>query len=259
MKKLLLAFCIAIISVSAVLAQTNTENKDKSQSVKPEEQKKKKPKPKKQDVIIFNFNWNGMLNSPDSMSVSPFSRGFDFALMWDFPLGRSPFSIAAGLGTSFENIFLNSFLRYKAGGDSIYFAPIKPIINVDNPTTQRDWNRYKIATAILELPIEFRYRMKPHKRNTFKIAAGFKLGYVISNWDKYVGPDYRPGMDLNRNIKILEYELIGINRLRYSAFFRIGYSRFHLTGKYDFAPFFEPNKGVKEGHIVTLGLSFTPF
>lgn len=258
MKKLLLAIYLVIIPILAFQAQT-TGDKEKGNTSSPVDPKKKKPKPKKQDVIILNFNWNGMLNSPDSMSVSPFSRGFDFALMWDIPLGRSPFSFAAGLGVSTENIFMNAFLRDSAGGNSLYFQPIKPIINVDNPSTQREWTKYKIATTLLELPIEFRYRMKPHKRNTFKLAAGFKLGYVVSNWDKYVGPDYRPGKDLNTTVKIKEYELVGVSRLRYSAFFRIGYSRFHLTGKYDFAPFFEPNKGIKTGHIVTLGLSFTPF
>lgn len=258
MKKLLLAICIGILPISVVMAQTTGGN-DKGNTTSPVDPKKKKPKPKKQDVIVLNFNWNGMLNSPDSMSVSPFSRGFDVALMWDIPLGRSPFSFAAGLGLSTENIFMNAFLRDSAGGNSLYFQQIKPVINIDNPTTPRDWTKYKIATTILELPIEFRYRMKPHKRNTFKLAAGFKLGYVVSNWDKYVGPDYRPGEDLNTSVKIKEYELVGVSRLRYSAFFRIGYSRFHLTGKYDFAPFFEPNKGIKEGHVVTLGLSFTPF
>ena len=137
MKKLLLAICIGIIPVLAVQAQT-TGDKEKGNTTSPVDPKKKKPKPKKQDVIIFNFNWNGMLNSPDSMSVSPFSRGFDFALMWDIPLGRSPLSFAAGLGVSTENIFMNAFLRDSAGGNSLYFQQIKPVINADNPTTERD-------------------------------------------------------------------------------------------------------------------------
>jgi hypothetical protein len=96
--------------------------------------------------------------------------------------------------------------------------------------------------------------------NTFKLAAGFKLGYVVSNWEKYVGPDYREGnAALGNEIHITEHELSGISRLRYAAFFRIGYSRIHLSGSYQIAPFFEPNKGVNTGNVVTLGLCFTPF
>ncbi|MBE2247411.1 MAG: outer membrane beta-barrel protein [Candidatus Competibacteraceae bacterium] len=258
MKKFVISSLILFMPLAWASAQNEPNNGDKT-TPPPVELKKKKPKPKKQDLIIMNLNWNGMLNQPDSMQVSPYSRGFDIALVWDIPFGRSPFSFAAGLGFSSENIFMNSLVRDSAGGDYLYFRDIKTLINADNPTTERDWNRYKISLAIIELPVEFRYRMKPHKRNTFKFAAGFKVGYVISNWEKYVGPDYRLGGDLNKEVKIKEYELDGISRLRYSAFFRIGYSRFHLTGKYDIAPFFEPGKGINTGSIVTLGFSFTPF
>lgn len=208
MKKSILSALALLLFISWGYTQKDTTNK--SNTPPTIELKKKKPKPKKQDLIIINLNWNGMLNQPDSMQVSPFSRGIDIALLWDVPLGRSPFSFAAGLGFSSENIFMNSLLRDSAGGNSLYFKDIKTMINVDNPTTERDWTRYKLGLAMIELPVEFRYRMKPHKRNTFKIAAGFKVGYVISNWEKYVGPDYRPDGDLNKDVKIKEYELDGI-------------------------------------------------
>ena len=69
-----------------------------------------------------------MLNSPtgkgDSMWISPFSRGFDVALMYDIPLGRSPISFAAGINFSFDNIFTNQIVKDSAGGHSIYFQNI---------------------------------------------------------------------------------------------------------------------------------------
>ena len=257
MKKITFILCFFVLSISTIMAQTTTPATTET-TLKLEDPSKKKPKPKKQDNIILNFNWNGMLNAPQTATVNPLSRGFDFALMWDIPLGRSPFSFAAGLGMNFENIYFNEFFR-KNSGDSIYFEPIKPVINTGSPTTERTNKVYKLATTIIELPIEFRFRLNPAKRNTFKLAAGFKLGYVVSNWEKYVGPDYRPGGNLDKEIHITEHELSGISRLRYAAFFRIGYSRIHLSGSYQIAPFFEPNKGVNTGNIVTLGLCFTPF
>jgi hypothetical protein len=163
MKKFSVAVLALGITLSSLFAQTIDPKKD---------QIKKLPKPKKQDVILFNFNWMTMLNSPtgkgDSMWISPFSRGFDVALMYDIPLGRSPISFAAGINFSFDNIFTNQIVKDSAGGNSIYFQNIDKEINVDNPTTKRDWAKAKIATAIIELPIEFRFRLKPHKRNTFK-------------------------------------------------------------------------------------------
>jgi hypothetical protein len=225
----------------------------------PTDQKKKLPKPKKQDVILFNLNWMTWLNSPDSMSVSPFSRGFDFALMWDVPLGRSPMSFAAGVNFSFENYFSNSFITDSAGGNSVYFRPISPIINADNPDPDREWRKYKMSTALIELPIELRFRLKPHKRNTFKWAVGFKIGYVIDSWQKYEGPDYRMGENLNESLRQVTYGLPGINRFRYGVYTRIGYSRYHLYVHYGIGDFFLNGKGVNGSNNLTIGLSLTPF
>lgn len=251
MKRLLAAITLLFCMGGGLMAQNTNTTTD---------QKKKLPKPKKQDVILFNFNWMTWFNSPDSMSLSPFSRGFDVALMWDVPFGRSPISFATGVNFSFENFFSNSFLMDSAGGNNIYFKPIKPIINADNPTTERDWKKYKMSTAIIELPVEFRFRLKPHKRNTFKMAVGFKIGYVIDSWHKYEGPDYRNGTaDLNDGLRQVTYGVQSINRFRYGVYTRIGYSRYHLYVHYSIGDFFESGKGVKGANVFTAGFCFTPF
>lgn len=251
MKRIFLVLFVVFLPLTAVMAQ----NKDESTT----DEKKKLPKPKKQDVIIFNFNWMTMLNSDDSVSISPFSRGFDVALMWDIPLGRSPISFAAGINFSFENYFTNAFLQDSANGENVYFQSIKPIINSDNPTTARDWRKNKYSTAIIELPIEFRFRLKPHKRNTFKFALGFKIGYVIDSWHKYEGPDYRLGENLDNSIRQVTYGVQQISRFRYGAYARIGYSRYHLYAHYGIGSFFLDGKGVQPGNNLTIGLCITPF
>lgn len=256
MKKFSVAVLALGITLSSLFAQTIDPKKD---------QIKKLPKPKKQDVILFNFNWMTMLNSPtgkgDSMWISPFSRGFDVALMYDIPLGRSPISFAAGINFSFDNIFTNQIVKDSAGGNSIYFQNIDKEINVDNPTTKRDWAKAKIATAIIELPIEFRFRLKPHKRNTFKFAVGFKIGYVIDTWQKYEGPNFLPGEDLNTNLRQVTYEAPAVNRLRYGVFGRIGYSRFNVFVNYSISSFFEdrPEIAGKTGNTFCVGFNFAPF
>jgi hypothetical protein len=256
MKRLFVAIVALVIIMSAGYSQNDLTKKD---------QIKKLPKPKKQDVILFNFNWMTMLNAPkgagDSLWISPFSRGFDVALMYDIPLGRSMFSFATGVNFSFENIFTNQFVRDSAGGNSIYFDNINAMINRDNPATKRDWQKAKIATAIIELPVEFRFRLKPHKRNTFKIALGFKLGYVIDTWQKYEGPNYLPGEDLNTNLRQVTYDVPAVSRLRYGVYGRIGYSRFSAFVHYSISPFFE-NKSQfagKTGNVFTIGFNFAPF
>ena len=256
MKRLCVAFMALGLLVSVGYSQKTDLKND---------QVKKLPKPKKQDVILFNFNWMTMLNAPkgagDSMWISPFSRGFDVALMYDIPLGRSPISFAVGANFSFENFFTNQIVRDSAGGSKLYFDNIQQMINRDNPTTKRDWNKAKISTAIVELPIEFRFRLKPHKRNTFKMAVGFKVGYVIDTWQKYNGPNYLAGEDLNTNLRQVTYEVPAVNRLRYGVFGRIGYSRFSVYVGYSINPVFsnKPEFNGKTGNTLTVGLNFAPF
>lgn len=261
MKRIGLAVLFIGLVASAGFSQKTDDKKDNS-ILNPI---KKLPKPKKQDVILFNFNWMTMLNAPKgsdgSMWISPFSRGFDVALMYDVPLGRSPISFAAGVNFSFENIFVNHFINDSVSGGTqyVYTENIENLINVDNPPTKRDWNKAKLATGIVELPIEFRYRMKPHKRNTFKVAVGFKIGYVIDSWQKYNGPNYLPGEDLNTNLRQVTFEIPAVNRLRYGVYGRIGYSRFNAYVHYSISPFFMDQIGPNTGNVFTVGFNFSPF
>lgn len=255
MKRLSVAMLVLCMAVSVGFSQSDTK-KDQTKTL---------PKPKKQDVILFNFNWMTMLNAPtgqgDSMWISPFSRGFDVALMYDIPLGRSPLSFATGINFSFENVFTNQIIKDSAGGNSVYFQDINGLINSDNPPTKRDWQKAKIATAVIELPIEFRFRLKPHKRNTFKMAVGFKLGYVIDTWQKYEGPNFLPGEDLDRNLRQTTYEVPAVNRLKYGVYTRIGYSRFNVFVGYTISSFFLENAAFKGkyGNMFTVGINFAPF
>jgi hypothetical protein len=219
----------------------------------------------RQDLLIMNFNWNGWMNQPDGMDVSPFSRGFEIKAMADFPLGKSNFSLAAGLGLSLENIFTNAFLKKELGVDSLYFSSINEVINPEaNAANPRDWNRYKLATTIIELPIEVRFRANPRRRNTFKFTAGFKIGFVIDSHEKYVGPDYRfdsegAQSNLSGNLTQITYDLPGINRLRYAAYGRVGYGRVALTFQYGIQPFFQSGWHVQEATPISVGISFIPF
>lgn len=259
MKKSLVVLFASVMFISLAEAQVVPKTENAEVSV---DEKKKKPKAKRQDFILLNFNWNTWFNSPEGMTVSPFSRGFEAYLMYDFTLGRSPISIGTGIGFSSENIFSNAFLRDSNGGNNIYFEKIEPIINSDFQDPKRDWNRYKLATTIIELPLELRFKLQPSRRNTFKMAAGFKIGYVIDTWEKYRGPDYRMGNNtdvLNTEVKIKEYTLPGVTRFRYGVYGRIGYSRYFATFSYNFSNFFESGKGVDGVTPFSVGICVSLF
>lgn len=220
-----------------------------------------KTKIAKQDYIILNFNWNGWLNAGDRVEVSPFSRGFEVAVMFDQPLGKSPFALGFGLGLSTENIFTNAFLRNN--NDSVAWQSIDKEINPDITTT-REWDRYKLGTTLLELPLEVRFRLNPRKRNTFKITAGFKVGYVVHSKEKYVGPNYLyddqgQKSQLDETLAMKRDDLFGINKLRYSVYGRIGYGRFALNFQYGLQPFFESGLDADNVIPIQAGFSFMPF
>lgn len=259
MKKLiLLLFCASL--PMAGMAQKDTKTNDNKTGTN---LKEKVTKAKAQDFIYVHFNWMTMLGADQNVSISPFSRGMDFGLVWDQPIGKSPISFAAGVGFSFENVFMNSFLRdsLNNGEQTLYFKDINATVNPlePNPSTPH-WRKYKLSTAIIELPIEFRYRMKTNTRNTFKFSLGFKVGYVIDSWEKYVGlaaENY--GNDLMQEVRNVRYGVPGISRLRYGATFKIGYSRFQAYAHYSIGGFFQDGKGIKPGNMLHVGFCFTPF
>jgi hypothetical protein len=246
---------LCIVSLSGTIQAQNkiklSSGRDSTRSVK-------------QDLLLLNFNWNGWMNQPQGVDVSPFSRGFEVKVMGDFPLGKLPISIGAGLGLSVENIFANAFLKKAEGIDSLYFQPITGVINPEGGVSDRDWSRYKWVSTLLELPLEIRFRANRRKRNTFKAALGFKVGYVIDSHEKYVGPDYRPGSDgtlsqLNNTLEQVTYSLPGINRLRYAGYLRLGYDRFAITAQYGLGYYF--NTAWHAGNVtpISLGLTIIPF
>src|SRR5690606_13062477 len=110
---------------------------------------------------------------------------------------------------------------------------------------------------------EVRFRAKPNKRNTFKIAAGFKIGYIIHSKDKYSGPNYLYDASgnqtlLGEEITMKTYDLPGINRFRYGVYGRIGYGRLAATFQYSFQPFFREGKGLDGITPISIGLTFLP-
>lgn len=252
MKKLILGFLLLCTGMSAQgikLPKADT-TQQKSRIVK-------------QDYLILNFNWNSWLNAGSGVNVSPFSRGFEVAVMFDQPLGKSPISLGFGLGLSTENIFTDAFLRSDSGNVNVEWQSISKVINPNNEA--REWDRYKLGTTILELPLEVRFRLNPKKRNTFKITAGFKLGYLVHSKEKYVGPNYlydaagnQPHLD-GPYIGMKTDDLFGINRLRYSVYGRIGYGRFALNFQYGLQPFFESGRGADNVVPIQAGISFLPF
>jgi hypothetical protein len=238
MRKIITALVLILVS-NAIFAQTPN----------PSDELKKKvfKKPKRQDQIILDLHGSQLLkNNSYGVKQKAFSHGISAALMWDAPIKKSPIALGAGLGVSNENYFLDKMVsRTPDNGTEFIDFPLKS-------------KSYKFSTTTIEIPLELRIRFKPERRNSIKMAFGFKIGYVVQSKTKYKGEAISYGT-LIQDAKIKEYDIPGINRLRYGVHFRMGYGRFAGTFSYALSEMFQPNKGPQGWAPVSLGFTLTPF
>src|ERR1700691_1500578 len=60
------------------------------------------------DHFMVEIGYDGWAATPDSISISGFSRSFNFYFMFDMPFKTDPrFSVGAGLGIGSSNIFFH--------------------------------------------------------------------------------------------------------------------------------------------------------
>lgn len=199
------------------------------------------------DRFLLSFHWDGWLGAPDSMKIKGLSSGIGIHSMYDIPLGSDNFSFAVGAGFSWSNYYNNVLFTY----DSTSTIP-DPITDADTIS----YNKNKFVINYVEVPLEFRFRTDEKNGNRFKVAIGFKGGYVLSNHTKFVGDDYLTGS--SEEIKYKQYRIRNMNNLQYGPTLRLGYGKINIQAYYGLATIFEEGKG-PTGNPLTVGVSFNPF
>lgn len=187
-------------------------------SVDDDEQQKKIGMSK--DRIVFDLNVDGWTKAPDSIRQEFRSPGFNVYLMWDYPVGYGPFSLAFGGGLSSHAVQSNAAVVYSPDNSYTYLSP---------RTTGYLVN--KLVCNYAEIPVELRLRTKGE--HSFKMAVGAKLGYAFSIHTKIDD-------ELGRR-KI--YRIKNVDPLRYGVTFRIGYNKFDLEGFYSLSELFRKGHG----------------
>lgn len=209
---------------------TKTETKGVSPEVKAKVNKAK-------DRILIEFGLNQMLNRPNDLKMSAFSRSLNAYFTYDVVLGKSRFSVAPGIGIGTDNYY------HKKNGiawpnntnlqDTITSFPLLG----DSVTAKKS----KLGLVYAEIPLEFRFRSKPNKKQTsWKLAAGFKLGFLLASKWKYKGEDIETGTG---EVKFKEFKVANVNKLRYGVYVRGGYGIFNLYVNYQISSIFQKNKG----------------
>jgi hypothetical protein len=227
MKQALATLCTIFIFLSAS-AQTadSTNNKLKETTAALKEKAGGS-----RDRIVVELTFDNWIHNEDSLKVKWYSRGFNAYFMYDIQLGKKKlFAVAPGLGIGTSSIFTNS--KLVEGVDSLG-GGTRMVERTDS------YKKNKLGLTYLDIPVELRFRSKPNSKNkSFKVAVGFKAGFLLDGKTKV------KQKDADGNMKVYkEKRYDDLNRFRYGATFRIGYGPFSVIGYYSLAKIFEKGKG----------------
>jgi len=193
------------------------------------------------DRLILEINHTGWLGLPRDIVQDNFKCiGFNFALMFDKPIGKSAFSFGYGIGLFSHNFHSNAdFVRQLDSTRSFVSTRMEPY--------KREVSLNRYAQKVLEIPIEFRFRTKTDRQ--FKIHLGGKIGYVVN--------DFRSVKDGDG--KVRTYDIKNINPLRYGINFRIGFEHLALSASYYFTQIFKPGEGPSGVTPYSIGIAIIPY
>jgi hypothetical protein len=153
-----------------------------------------------------------------------------------------------GVGTS--NIFFsNTYINLKANTIKLPFT---------NVSSTDHFDKYKLATGFLEIPLELRFVGNPVQPDKgMKAALGVKGGYLLSAHTK--GKNYvdSTGRSLYADNYIQkESDKHFINTARFAVTGRVGYGHFSLDASYQVTNFLKSGAG-PDIHPISIGLTLS--
>jgi hypothetical protein len=223
---------------------------------------KKKRKPPKKEMLLINLNFDSWIGQPSTISPKWFSsRGVDIAVLYDYVIGRTNFSVAAGVGFNSHNIHMEAFpIEYSVLKDPTNPSSVGSYTHLDPAFFEdKKINVNKLSTNFIDIPIEFRFRSNPGK-NGKRIAAsvGFKLGWLAQSHTKTrVDQDFLY-QGINFREKVKTYDIPNLNRFRYGLTARLGYANFYVNFFYSLTPLFINGRGT-EATPISVGIGYSLF
>jgi hypothetical protein len=209
---------LLVVSLSSIAQNAaNTDITDKRTTVE---------KPSR-DFVMLKLTTSGWANMPDSVKTKGIGKGFAASIMYDFPIKKSHFSFAAGLGVNVQNVsFDNQVLNFKDTGSQVLFA------------SSSAFKRYKLTTTRLEMPLELRFFGNNKNRNRgFKATIGANVGLFLSGHTK--GVSGSGGSKFNDKVTTKRF----MEQWNFAPTIRLGYGNFSLYGSYSLTPVFKDGAG----------------
>lgn len=214
MKKIILAFS-ALLSLTVAVAQA------------PKTKKNTNLTSTSGDHVVLQLSadfWGGV---PDSIKThqKSLSRGANIYFMLNKPFKSNPsYSVAFGAGVGTSSMYFKNYnVNIKSTATKLPFSSLD--------STDR-FKKYKLTTAYLEIPIEFRYTKDPSNPNkSFKAAIGVKVGTLVNVHTKGKTLQNKSGTTINTYTE-KETNKRYFNGTRIAATARVGYGIFSVFGSY---------------------------
>jgi hypothetical protein len=237
MKKIVLVI-IALVSVSAAIAQKTKTKKDWS-----------KLKSRPGDHIMVQLTSDHWMGEPDSVKshISGLARGANVYIMLDKPFAGNPhISAAFGVGVGTSNIYFKN-MNVDIKSVSTTYLPFQ---NLDS---SNHFKKYKLTTAYLEVPVEIRYSSDPENDGkSIKAAIGVKVGTLLNVHTKGKSPEDKNNASINSYTE-KESSKRFFNSTRLAATARIGYGHFSLFGSYQINSLFKDGVAA-DTKLIQIGL-----
>lgn len=214
-----------------------------AQDVEGKEEKSTISKPSR-DFVMMQFTYDNWLNKPDSIDITGLGHGANFYLCYDFPISKSNFSFAAGIGIGTSTVYIgnNQELVLNDTGSSA-------VARFSDES--QDYKKFKFATTYLEAPFELRYFGNKENRNKgFKAAIGLRVGTLVGAHTK--GRYSVDGTKVTDKVNSKRF----LETWRYAATLRLGWGNFTILGAYNIGSVFKDGKGPQVNPI-SFGLCIT--
>ncbi|WP_347373828.1 porin family protein [Aequorivita sp. Q41] len=175
----------------------------------------------REDQFYIGVTYNIPLNIPSDVNTKGLTGGIQFGFVRDMPINKQRnIAIAVGAGLAIDQFGQNLFIG-ETPGDKTIFRVLDENV---------DFTRNRFNMAVVEAPIEFRWRTSsPSTYKFWRVYAGFRVGYTY--W--YKATFKQPGKTVNQT-KIPEFD-----PLRLSATLSFGYNTFNFFASYSINPFFK--------------------
>lgn len=184
------------------------------------------------DFLMIQLGYNNWVKKPDTVNTKAIGYVFKAFLCYDFPIKKSKFSFATGLGINASVVYLNQLRLSNTDTAAAYSSQARFVADTVH------YKRYKFVTGYLSAPFELRYFSNNINRNRgFKAAMGLEIGTLLGAHIKGVrsvnGTIVKEKIDTKRFV----------SPWNFAATMRVGWGNFSMFASYNLTTVFKENAG----------------